>query len=173
MKVKIKATGFGATALTNGTILHFDKSEADKPKAQRDMRKLEAEVELVDAQRIKELGWGDFADKAGAEAAEEGERAELGDAVQQLEQAPEPEKGKPSQKAPPADRDDPSAQVKRAAAARPKRPAELAKAAAKAAAKASGEDGQAPAGDAQGDGSGGADAESGADVGGDPEAGPK
>ncbi len=62
--VKIVATGFGATALQSGQIIHFDAGEYDAETP--DMRKLEADVEMVDARRIKEAGWGDFADPADA-----------------------------------------------------------------------------------------------------------
>jgi hypothetical protein len=136
MTVKIKAVGFGATALANGNILHFDIAEADKPKKDRDMRKLEAEVERVDAKRIHELGWGTYADEA---AIEDEDRAELGDEVHKLQEPPAVPEGKANSTPPPLDRDSAAAQVKRAdAAAKPraKRPAELRKAAEAAAAKA-------------------------------------
>lgn len=143
--VKIKATGFGATALQNGIILHFDAEEAKKPKGQQDKRKLEADVELVDAKRIQDLGWG----KIVGDVDEEEDRAELGDEVAKLEVAPEPEQGKPSQEAPRADRDDPAANAHRLATGgqqpRAKRPSELAKAAAKTAGKKAGKAPAAPA----------------------------
>lgn len=132
--VKIKATGFGVTALVSGTILHFDADEAKKPKAQRDMRKLQADVELVDAKRIEELGWG----KIVGDVDEEEDRAELGDEVAKLEVAPAAEAGKPAQVAPPADRDSPernAALLAKNGPPRAKRPSELAKAAAKKGAK--------------------------------------
>lgn len=135
--VKIKATGFGVTALRSGLILHFDVNEAKLPKDKRDMRKLEAEVDIEDARRIKELGWGDFAD-AKQNVDGDGERAELGDEVSKLEEAPAPERGKAAQEAPRADRDDPDANAFRLAnpgkQPRPKRPSEVKKAAAKKAA---------------------------------------
>ncbi len=181
MKVKIKATGFGATALKDGTILHFDKSESDKPKAQRDMRKLEAEVDIDDANRIKELGWGDFVSQDDADAASEGARAELGDAVAVLEQAPAVEPGKPSQVAPREDRDDPAANAHRLATGgkqpRAKRPSEVAKDKAKEAAKGKqpAKPADAPKQDQQtGDDQGGSAADGDEQQGseGDPDAGP-
>lgn len=135
--VKIKATGFGVTALRSGLILHFDVNEAKLPKDKRDMRKLEAEVEIEDARRIKELGWGDFAD-AKQNVDGDGERAELGDEVSKLEEAPAPEAGKAAQEAPREDRDDPAANAYRLAndgkQPRAPRPSEVKKAAAKKAA---------------------------------------
>lgn len=147
--VKITATGFGTTALKSGQIIHFDPDEAKKPAAQRDKRKLEADVDADDAKRIVELGWGKYADKADADSQAEGERAELGEAVQMAEETPKPEPGKPSQVAPRADRDDPAANAYRLAndgrQPRAPRPSEKAKAAAKAAAKSSGKAPAAPA----------------------------
>lgn len=87
MQVKIKATGFGATALKDGTIIHFDVSEAKAKTPNR--RKLEAVVDISDARRIEELGWGQIVDGGSIEEP----RAELGDAVSRAEVAPEPEVG--------------------------------------------------------------------------------
>lgn len=95
--VKIKATGFGTTALKSGVIIHFDADEEKKPAKDRDMRKLEADVDYDDAVRIKEMGWATFANAKRPDA----DRAELAaEDVARAEIVPTPEAGVPSRQAP-------------------------------------------------------------------------
>lgn len=89
MKVTITATARGTTALRDGTIIHFDPDRTDEPRC------LSAEVDLVDARRIKELGWADF-DEPGVD--DDGEPGEPGSSTPTNPSSP-PAKRKPGAKA--------------------------------------------------------------------------